>query len=182
MSFMEAFFPLPQSNVRVNIEEYPETSITNDQLEENRICSICHSEFVQDQHKIRILPCLHYFHSQCIKDWLDKSSTCPLCRHQLPTIASIQPTPSSSGENSNLFHAAYRRRSQSRRRNRNRSRSRSRARARNQSNSRVRNNSRRRSSIRNSQRNSISEGNENSNSNWSWEKFQNIQKIWIKIK
>lgn len=33
------------------------------------------------------LPCGHQFHERCIEPWLKMHSTCPTCRHQLPTDA-----------------------------------------------------------------------------------------------
>lgn len=33
------------------------------------------------------LPCHHAFHALCIEPWLKMHSTCPTCRHQLPTDA-----------------------------------------------------------------------------------------------
>ncbi|OMJ70332.1 hypothetical protein SteCoe_31705 [Stentor coeruleus] len=46
----------------------------------NETCVICLEEFKEDR-KIRKLKCEHYFHSECIVQWLldGRSSNCPLC-------------------------------------------------------------------------------------------------------
>lgn len=45
-------------------------------------CAICLEEFVED---IRVyqMPCLHFFHGQCIVKWLRRSNCCPYCRFRL---------------------------------------------------------------------------------------------------
>lgn len=40
-------------------------------------CPICLEKIKDD---IKITFCNHYYHSKCITEWLDKNSTCPLCR------------------------------------------------------------------------------------------------------
>jgi len=44
-------------------------------------CSICLMEYSEADEIIQ-LPCdeRHFFHAPCIKDWLDKNNTCPLCK------------------------------------------------------------------------------------------------------
>ncbi|KAI9820226.1 MAG: hypothetical protein M1827_005848 [Pycnora praestabilis] len=51
-------------------------------------CSICTDDFVKGQ-DIRVLPCDHKFHPECIDPWLlNVSGTCPLCRVDLrPTVS-----------------------------------------------------------------------------------------------
>lgn len=29
---------------------------------------------------MKVLPCDHSYHSKCIKDWLLKNATCPVCK------------------------------------------------------------------------------------------------------
>ncbi|KAG0217751.1 hypothetical protein B0O80DRAFT_435808 [Mortierella sp. GBAus27b] len=48
----------------------------------NDTCAICIEEFVEGD-EVRILPCHHDFHSECIDPWLTrKSATCPLCKYE----------------------------------------------------------------------------------------------------
>lgn len=42
-------------------------------------CSICMNSY-ETYENLRILECKHYFHKQCIEQWLQTRSTCPLCR------------------------------------------------------------------------------------------------------
>ncbi|KAL8826612.1 MAG: hypothetical protein Q9191_003693 [Dirinaria sp. TL-2023a] len=51
-------------------------------------CSVCVDDFVKGQ-DIRVLPCNHKFHPECIDPWLlNVSGTCPLCRVDLRPTAS----------------------------------------------------------------------------------------------
>ncbi|OQS06581.1 hypothetical protein THRCLA_20343 [Thraustotheca clavata] len=44
-------------------------------------CTICLCEFSENFNKVVFeLPCKHTFHQDCIVQWLDKSTQCPLCR------------------------------------------------------------------------------------------------------
>ena len=45
-------------------------------------CSICLEEYSLEE-KICYLPCFHYFHSECIKNWTKKSNRCPLCNNEI---------------------------------------------------------------------------------------------------
>mmetsp|Transcript_17028 Transcript_17028/g.37010 ORF Transcript_17028/g.37010 Transcript_17028/m.37010 type:complete len:193 (+) Transcript_17028:250-828(+) len=46
---------------------------------ETDICIVCMAHFSTGQ-KIRVLPCAHIYHRDCIDPWLRRSSLCPLCR------------------------------------------------------------------------------------------------------
>lgn len=52
----------------------------NEILQEN--CCICYSNYedINDESKPVNLKCNHIFHNNCIKEWLKKSGTCPICR------------------------------------------------------------------------------------------------------
>lgn len=56
---------------------FPKASEYTDSKE----CSICFNN-IKSYHN-GILPCGHMFHSDCILKWIERSSTCPLCRQSL---------------------------------------------------------------------------------------------------
>jgi hypothetical protein len=57
---------------------YAENSVANAE------CSICLETFSPAEH-VRIIPqCRHCFHSQCIQRWLQESTSCPICKRELP--------------------------------------------------------------------------------------------------
>ena len=66
------------------IESYPKTVLG----ESKRLpklsdgtCPICLSEY-QPKETLRAIPdCNHYFHVECIDEWLRMNATCPLCRN-----------------------------------------------------------------------------------------------------
>jgi hypothetical protein len=45
----------------------------------NLECSICLNKF-SDNNKGYELKCEHIFHKDCIKEWMERSKTCPICR------------------------------------------------------------------------------------------------------
>lgn len=46
-------------------------------------CAVCLSKF-QDIEILRLLPkCKHAFHINCVDQWLERHSNCPLCRHKV---------------------------------------------------------------------------------------------------
>ena len=62
------------------IEQLEKVEITKKILDKIKIkqCNICLDEY-EIGDKISYLPCFHYFHYNCIKDWIEKSEKCPLC-------------------------------------------------------------------------------------------------------
>ncbi|XP_068105622.1 uncharacterized protein [Hyperolius riggenbachi] len=47
--------------------------------EDDGMCAICLAD-IQQEERVRRLPCNHPFHQTCIDRWLQESRTCPLCR------------------------------------------------------------------------------------------------------
>lgn len=45
-------------------------------------CAICLEQMKRDETKIRIT-CGHVYHRRCIRKWLRRKSSCPVCRWQL---------------------------------------------------------------------------------------------------
>ena len=48
--------------------------------DKNECCSICFEEFGNESVEQCQIQCKNTFHSECIKIWISKNSTCPLCR------------------------------------------------------------------------------------------------------
>ncbi|KAG6606257.1 E3 ubiquitin-protein ligase, partial [Cucurbita argyrosperma subsp. argyrosperma] len=62
-----------------------------DGLVEGSDCSVCLSEFQEDEN-LRLLPkCSHAFHLQCIDTWLKSHSNCPLCRANIVSVTASSP-------------------------------------------------------------------------------------------
>jgi len=41
-------------------------------------CTICLEEFLKGE-EIKMIPCLHFYHSECIDEWFKRSDCCPIC-------------------------------------------------------------------------------------------------------
>ncbi|KAF4353531.1 hypothetical protein CsatB_008621 [Cannabis sativa] len=63
-----------------------------DGLVEGSDCSVCLSEFEENE-GLRLLPkCNHAFHVPCIDTWLKSHSSCPLCRSNIaPFVTGVMP-------------------------------------------------------------------------------------------
>jgi hypothetical protein len=65
-------------------------------LPNDKLCSVCLTVLGLDQ-VVRVLPCHHVFHLNCIDEWLTQAATCPDCRHDVR----ISGTSNTSNSNSN---------------------------------------------------------------------------------
>ena len=46
---------------------------------ESKECVICLDDY-KIGCKISYLPCFHFFHSLCIKNWIQQTKRCPICK------------------------------------------------------------------------------------------------------
>ncbi|MBA0552187.1 hypothetical protein Golob_023020, partial [Gossypium lobatum] len=67
-----------------SIEAYPITLLDENfklPRPNDNTCSICLSEY-EAKETIRTIPdCTHYFHANCIDEWLKLNAACPVCRN-----------------------------------------------------------------------------------------------------
>jgi len=50
--------------------------------EENKTCAVCQCDF-EDNDDVRMLPCMHMFHADCVDRWLKDNRTCPICKKDI---------------------------------------------------------------------------------------------------
>ncbi|KAM4878332.1 E3 ubiquitin-protein ligase Praja-2 isoform 2-T13 [Sylvia borin] len=67
------------------IDCLPQIIVTGDYNGQEQCCTICCSDYV-DGEIITKLPCRHLFHKPCVTLWLQRSGTCPVCRHVLAPV------------------------------------------------------------------------------------------------
>ncbi|GFO46841.1 RING finger protein 44 [Plakobranchus ocellatus] len=49
-------------------------------------CVVCISDY-ENKQLLRMLPCFHEFHVECVDEWLKTHRTCPVCRHDVTLTA-----------------------------------------------------------------------------------------------
>ena len=89
MSFDSAAAKLPPATSRIWLQnEFPKYCF-NESNKKGYQCPICLKEFIASSDStlaaIQLPGCKHSFHSECLRLWLERTSNCPLCRHELPT-------------------------------------------------------------------------------------------------
>ncbi|NXO41960.1 PJA2 ligase, partial [Locustella ochotensis] len=67
------------------IDCLPQIIVRGDYNGQEQCCTICCSDYV-DGEIITKLPCRHVFHKPCVTLWLQRSGTCPVCRHVLAPV------------------------------------------------------------------------------------------------
>ena len=66
----------------INFDKYFTDNMID--IEDDDLCSICLSNF--DNKDIKILKCNHFFHNDCIIEWLQVKEICPNCKLNLKTV------------------------------------------------------------------------------------------------
>ncbi|KAE8717169.1 hypothetical protein F3Y22_tig00110057pilonHSYRG00068 [Hibiscus syriacus] len=77
---------------RLAIDAYPTSSVGPSRRLPNpndNVCSICLCEYQADEMLKTIPKCNHYFHVDCIVQWLKLNATCPICRDKFEEPASL---------------------------------------------------------------------------------------------
>ena len=79
------FNPLMQGN-NINIDAImnllPSSEIKEKKDGDNNNCIVCLNDF-EIGDKVTSLPCLHMFHTDCIKNWLQSKNHCPICKYSI---------------------------------------------------------------------------------------------------
>ena len=80
----ETLLRLDENNVQVGASEEQILALPSvkyrEEGEGKDQCTICLSEFEKGE-ELKMLGCLHKFHTDCIANWLKKKKECSVCRH-----------------------------------------------------------------------------------------------------
>ena len=67
---------------KAQIKKIPNVYFSKKHFKNQEKCAICQYEYKETE-KVSKLPCLHIFHNDCIKGWLDKNKVCPICKKEI---------------------------------------------------------------------------------------------------
>jgi len=68
-----------------HVQELDEVVIEKRNKDKLGRCAVCNEDFEIGTEALR-MPCKHVFHHDCLHPWLNVTNTCPLCRHEMPTL------------------------------------------------------------------------------------------------
>ncbi|KAK9071304.1 hypothetical protein SSX86_009872 [Deinandra increscens subsp. villosa] len=66
---------------------------------EDAVCCICLAKYA-DNDLLRELPCMHFFHIECVDKWLKINASCPLCKFEIKGSNDILSTQDSNQQQS----------------------------------------------------------------------------------
>ena len=69
--------PIDKTTLKLKTSKFNINTISSSNIFKS--CCICINEFI-NQEEVRILPCFHYFHTNCIDTWFESNNSCPLCK------------------------------------------------------------------------------------------------------
>nr|XP_043628753.1 putative RING-H2 finger protein ATL21A [Erigeron canadensis] len=104
--FSIAITPQPPTTTGLDgptIASYPKTVLGEScrLAKDDGTCPICLSDY-KPKEEVRTIPeCNHYFHAECIDEWLKLNATCPICRNSPETSSLVTPCSSMSSNSSN---------------------------------------------------------------------------------
>uniref|UniRef100_A0A672ZNS6 Ring finger protein 215 n=1 Tax=Sphaeramia orbicularis TaxID=375764 RepID=A0A672ZNS6_9TELE len=78
------------SSLKTKTYRQPKPWCDSSQPVEADNCAVCLEPFNNNQ-CLRVLPCLHEYHRDCVDPWLLLQHTCPLCKHNI--LSEFTPTP-----------------------------------------------------------------------------------------
>jgi len=62
---------------------YPSYKYTGNTLpEDKKTCAICLADYEADE-DIKTIPCMHFYHKECIDEWMSRSCVCPICKSKI---------------------------------------------------------------------------------------------------
>ncbi|KAI4975022.1 hypothetical protein ZWY2020_048629 [Hordeum vulgare] len=69
---------------RSSVKALPSAIVAGGEEGEGEECSVCKDRVVAGE-RVKMMPCSHRYHEDCILPWLEVRNSCPLCRFELPT-------------------------------------------------------------------------------------------------
>ena len=72
--------PLTFQDITSSTEIVTLSSEIENNNEEEIMCSICRGNIQENEPLRKLKNCNHFFHINCIDNWLVTNSTCPICR------------------------------------------------------------------------------------------------------
>ncbi|KAI3838689.1 hypothetical protein MKX03_013379 [Papaver bracteatum] len=72
---------LPKETILRELKTRVHTTSEDSTEEETEICIVCQDRY-ENKDKIGTLDCKHYYHKDCITQWLVRKNVCPICKRQ----------------------------------------------------------------------------------------------------